>query len=275
MSRLFDRTVSVSAGPRGAPGREYRDLRIDFDVNHSGGRAPSRARITVYNLSPQALALFKPRSNLITLKAGHGEISQVLFTGNPVRDGVTYRNTQSGDRILEVEVSDGGSGFTAAPIVKTYQNTTWDQIMADVLGTTDWLRGEWDVPPGIAAPGSTTVIDKPTDIVERFAQLIPGGGNWWVRDNTLYVKAKNVPTAETALLLSRDAGNLIGTPTPTSKGCKVQAILDSTMRPGRQFQVTHPLVTGLFMATDVRFTGSSGYGNQFYMDITGKTPGVD
>lgn len=274
-AELYDRIVTVIAGPPGGEGQLFEGLRISFDTVHSAGRHPNGARITIYNISPDNLALFKPRKNIVQLNVGYGGVPRTLFLGNPVRDGLRYGLNSSADRELQVELADGGAGYAGARVVRTFSgNTPVSSIVDAVQQTTGWALGDIDLPAGLTLPGSTTVIDKAPDILDRVAQMIPGGGRWFVRDNALYIKGLTKPTAEAAILLSQTERTLIGTPTPTRKGVQARGLLDATMRPGRRFRVEHELVSGNYYATEVRCSGDA-WGGPFYMDLTGKALGVD
>lgn len=276
--QLFDRIVTVTAGPPGGEGKTFSGLRIAFQCNHSGGRHPNRASVAIYNLPRADLGLFKPRQNIVSVSAGYGGLANQVFAGNPVRDGTSYTPQTSGDRILEVELADGGEGYTSAYISKTFSGTTAVSTVLDFIREqTGWDAGDIELPAGLKFDGSTTFTDKAPNILDRIAQFIPGGGTWFVRDNALYIKRVANPTAETALVISRANGNLIGTPTPTRKGVKVRALLDSTMRAGRRIQIDEPgdPANGFYYVTDAILTGDSGYTQDFYMDLTAKSLGVD
>jgi len=273
---LFDRVVTVTAGPPGGDGKLFDGLRISFDCNHSGGRHPSQGRLRIYNISPDSLGLFKPRRNLIRLNVGHAGAARQLFVGNPVRDGTRYTRAGTGDRILEVELSDGGAGYSDSFIAKTFSgDTPAASVLDTVLSVTGWTRGDIDDSLNfVSLPGSTTFVDKAPDILDRVASWVPGGASWFVRDGALYIKRPTETTPERGLRISQDDGNLIGSPTPTRKGVKVTALIDATMRPAQRIEVQHDLVSGFFRVTDVRFYGDSGYSNDFYMDITARRLGV-
>lgn len=273
---LFDRVVTVTAGPPGGPGLTYEGLRISFDCNHTGGRHPSQGRVRIYNIAPNQIGLFKPRKNVVALNVGHGGVAKLLFRGNPVRDGTRYALTGAGDRVLDVELSDGGSGYSDSYIVQTFSGDTPAGLVLDaILDATGWTRGDIDAALNkVTLAGSTTFTDKAPDILDRMASWLPGGGSWFVRDGALYVKKTGDTTSERGLSISQAAGNLIGSPTPTRKGVKVTAIIDAAMRPGQRVAVQHDLVSGFFYVTDVHFYGDSGFSDEFYMDVTARRIGV-
>ena len=267
--------MAVEAGAPGEQGKRYEGLRISFRASHTGGRHPSQATVAIYNVSPDDLAFFRPRRNDVKLLVGYGGVANQLFRGNPVRDGVQYTRLSNGDRVLEVQISDGGAGYSDSHLIRTFSGSTaWNTVVDAVLEVTGWDRGEIEIPEGITLPGSTTFSDKAPDILDRVAQLIPGGGEWFIRDNALFVKGITEPTQERALSISQTNGNLIGSPVATRKGCKVKALIDATIRPGQQVEVDHDLVSGFFRVTDVVFTGDL-WGTDWYMDITAKSAGVD
>lgn len=270
---LFIRTVAVEAGAPGEQGSRYDDLRVAFRVSHRAGGSPSTAGIEITNLAESSVQVFKPRTNVIRLLVGYDGDERIIFQGNPRRDGVDFYASGSGDRVLTVEASDGGRGFTGAVVRRQYSTSVaWSQVLQDVLDETGWARGEIALPE-VSTPGPLVCYDKPEDLLDRISELVPGGGEWFVRDNALHIIARGDSTKEVALLISQQQGNLIGAPTSTRKGCRVRALIDASFRPLMPFQVESDLLEGSFIATDVEMSGDS-WGNDFYMTITGKRRGV-
>lgn len=272
---LFGRQVWVEIGPEGGPGVRLADLRVSFKVEHKASKAVSTAEIAIFNPAPSSLALLHAPLAAIRLLAGY-DAPQVLFQGPPVKDGVELQR-QGADRILKVDAADGGRAYVGTAFNTSLTTpTTFGQVLALILAETLWARGYID--PAIEAislPHGIVLQGRPSEILDRLAAAaLPFGAEWFVRDNALYLVPRGQATPEVAPLVSSTVGNLIGSPTPTKKGCKVTALLDATMRPGRAFVVESLLVNGTFVAKDVTFTGDSGYERDFYMQLVGRAVGV-
>jgi hypothetical protein len=276
---LFLRSVAVEAGAPGTQGRRYEGLRIAFRASFNAGY-PGQATIQIWNPDPGALALFKPRTNEVTLKAGYGGEERILFRGNPMRDGVQLEIVGDGDRVLTVDATDGGRGFTDTLISKSYATRiSWGEVIDELLHQTRWQRGQILLPiETLTTPGPLVLHDRPVEVMDRIAELVSTsiageeqGADWFVRDGALYlISRKKGTTNEPALLISAREGNLIGSPTATSRGCRLRALIDASMRPHRAISVQSELVNGVFKVSDVSFSGDN-WANEFYMDITAKT----
>ena len=272
MSRLFGRVVYVDVDSPTAAGKRIQGLRIGFRANHRGSRALSTASVDIYNPNQTTVGLFRDRNAVVRLWAGYGSSVRQLFEGNPIRDGVDLTQTAGGDRILNVELADGGTGFTDAFISESFTSqTSWSEVINIILRETGWARGEIAIPVGYTLPGGGVFMTRASELLDRAAALVPPvGGTWFVRDGALYIVPLRVATGESELLISSTKGNLKGTPVPTEKGVHVTALIDATMRAGRSFRVESRYVKGRFVANDVQFNGDSGFAVPFDMTITGQ-----
>lgn len=272
---LFGRQVAVEIGPEGGPGVRLADLRVSFKANHKASKAASTAEISLYNPSPVTIALLRAPLATIRLLVGYTPVPRVIFQGPPIKDGLELK-VQGGDRILKVDAADGGRAYVGTSLNASFTTaTTFGQILALILAETLWARGHILVPEALSLPHGVVLQGRPGEVLDRLAAVVPpAGADWFVRDNALYIVPRGQATPEAAPLLSSSVGNLIGSPTQTKTGCKVRALIDATMRPGRAFIVESALINGTFVARDVVFQGDSGWDRDFYMDITGKPLGV-
>jgi hypothetical protein len=272
---LFERTVFAEIGPEGGPGLRLADLRISFKVEHKASSTPSTATIRIFNPAPASIALLRAPLATIRLLVGYGGIPKVIFQGPPTKDGIDIR-TDGPDRILQVDASDGGRGYQTFLQVSFATPTTFGAVLATVLAQTQWARGFIDPSlEGVALPHGIVLVGRPEAVMKRLAAAVrPVAADWFVRDNALYVVGRGSSSPEIAPLLSSTQGNLIGSPTSTKDGVKLKALIDATMRPGRAFVVQSLGVNGTFICKDVVFEGDSGFGNDFYMRITGKPIGM-
>jgi hypothetical protein len=272
---LFGRQAWVEIGPEGGPGVRLADLRVSFRIEHKSGKAVNTGAISIYNPAPSSIALLHVPLAAIRLLAGY-DAPQVIFQGPPVKDGVELL-ADGPNKILKVDAADGGRAYIGTAFnLSLTTPSTFGQVLALVLAETLWARGYID--PAIEAvslPHGIVLQGRPSEILDRLAAAAPPlGADWFVRDNALYVLPRGQATPEVAPLISSTVGNLIGSPTQTKHGCKVTALLDATMRPGRAFVVESLLVNGTFVAKDVTFIGDSGYDRDFYMQIVGRPLGV-
>ncbi|HZI43957.1 MAG TPA: hypothetical protein VFD53_01990, partial [Ilumatobacter sp.] len=154
--------------------------------------------------------------------------------------------------------------------------STFGQVLALVLAQTQWLRGFVDPTiETVPLPHGIVLAGRPAEILDRLAAAaLPLQADWFVRDGAVFFVGKGQATPEVGLLISSTMGNLIGSPTATTTGVKLRALIDATMRPGRAFVLQSSAISGGFIAKDVSFTGDSGWDNDFYMEIVAKPPGI-
>lgn len=273
---LFTRMVRVEIGVPNTIGVRLADLRVGFRVEHKASKTVSTATVQVYNPAPASIARLHIPLSEVRLLVGYEPTCKLIFQGVPVKDGIDLR-VNGPDRVLVVDLADGGRGYTEAFIQTSFAtSTTFGQVLSTVLLQTLWTRGFID--PALEAvvlPHGIVLTDSPSEVMDRLAASVPPfGADWFIRDNALYVVAKGKATLEKMILISSTQGNLIGSPNGTKKGVKVKALIDATMRPGMSFGIESVGLSGAYVCKEVTFNGDSGYENPYYMDITGKALGV-
>lgn len=273
---LLGRSVWVEIGPENGVGFRLADLRVSFKVEFKAAKSGGTATIRIYNPAPTSIALLRAPLSTIRLLAGYGGVPRVLFAGTPVKGGIVYR-VEAPDRVLEVDAHDGGRSYVDSFLrISIVTPTTFGAVLALILAETQWVRGAIDLSiESVSLPHGIVLTGRPAEVMDRLAAAVqPLGADWYVRDGALYVVRRGAATAEVAPLLSSTQGNLIGWPTATKTGVRLRALVDASMRPGRSFIVQSLGVNGTYVATDVTFTGDSGYEQNYYMDIDAKPIGV-
>lgn len=272
---LFGRQVAIEIGPEGGVGVRHTGLRVSFRVEHKASKAVSTAEIAIYNPAPTTIGALRVPGTAIRLLVGY-DVPRVIFQGPPVKNGLDLQ-VRGPDRVFTVDAADGGRAYVGTAMNTSLTTpSTFGQVLALILAQTLWFRGYIDPSvEGISLPHGIVLQGRPAEILDRLAAAVPPlGADWFIRDNSLYIVPRGQATPEVAPLISSVQGNLIGSPTPTKEGVKVQALIDATMRPGRSFIVQSLLVNGTYVARDVTFEGDSGYEQPFYMTITGRPLGV-
>lgn len=269
---LFGRSVAVEIGPEGGAGVRLAELRVNFRCSHSASKAVNTAKVRIYNPAPASVGLLRAPLAAIRLLVGYDQ-PRLIFQGPPVKGGIELR-VDGPDRVLEVDAADGGRAYASTFLQLSFATgSTFGQVLATILGQTQWARGFVDpAVESVSLPHGLVLTGRPQEALDRLAAA--ASADWFVRDNAVYVVRRGQSTPEVAPLFSATQGNLIGSPTVTKDGVKVRALLDATMRPGMAFVVQSAGVNGTYIARDVVFTGDSGWEQAFYVDITGKPAGV-
>lgn len=270
--RLFGRQVILQIGSPGETGREFADLRMSFDVKMTDESTPSEAKVKVYNISAESRALAEADDAVVRLLVGYSA-PILIFQGNPVDGGVTL-NRSGADRILKLELQDGGREYKTSRISTTFSTpTTAKQAFGAVADTLGIPIGQVDIDESIKFNGSLTLNGPSRNILDDLAEI--SGAKWQIRDGTLYVIGNGNTTGEPAVVFRgtsgglNQGGNMIGSPTLKDGEVEVKALLSPSLRPGDPFRVESEDVSGDYKATSVQFRGDSGFANDFYTIVRG------
>lgn len=271
MPRLLGRRVVVELGTEAGVGKRLEGMRVGFDVDMNDGSEPNEARIEVYGVGRETVALMQQENALVRLHAGYDSLGGplLLFQGNPVDGGVKLDRRGGVDRVLVIEAQDGGKTYGTSHTSVSYttaitSGVLFAKLAADFgrpLGNVDAVVGNVSFPYGVNLAGPTR------EIMDRVARM--SGAQWQFRDGALQVWATGGTTGEQAVLFSASNGNLIDSPKPTDDGIEVVGLLAPTLRPGKPFRVESEDYQGNYTATEVRFRGDSGWAREFYVIAKG------
>ena len=89
----FDRKYRFAAGPPGGVGFEVgtgepMPLRISFNIEKADTETPNTARISLWNLNPEHLAMLNEKDCSVMLRAGYGNRISLVRAGS-----ITYVKT--------------------------------------------------------------------------------------------------------------------------------------------------------------------------------------
>lgn len=264
-SRLFGRVVRVTVGQPGAQGRvlgtqldgsEGHD--IEFRVQHTASKDPNAGKIVVYNPSDDSAAAFAEPGAVVKLVVGYegSGLARQILQGT-LTPGSISDTRQGVDRVLQLEVRDGGSRYDLARVSLSYATeTSARQLFDAVAAALDLPLGEVDLstalsfPRGYVGQGpARRILDDLCSSIDRI---------WTIRDGAIVVYKRGQATGEAAVVFSSETGNLIGSPSPLERsGVEIRALIAPALRPGSTFEVRASKVTGQYIATDVRFEGGT------------------
>lgn len=267
---LFGRVVIFEIIDSNGVGRQYRDIRVGFDIRMDDEGEPNEAKIEAYNLAPSTISLLQGEGAVVRLSVGYlGDVPRLIFAGNPSAGGVTLKRRPP-DRVLVVEGKDGGDAYKGAAVSLDYATpTTYAAAFAAVSDALGLPVGKVELPDGIAFPLGWTVYGPARDALDEITRR--AGARWTIRDGALYVVPSGETTGEEAVVFSVEAGNLLGSPEPKDDGSiKVRALIAPSIRPGKPFVLDALDYRGTYRATEVRFRGDSGYDNPFEVEVVGE-----
>lgn len=272
--RVVEVTVSGKAGSI-----TIRDLKIEFSVSKSIGSKQNTATISIWNLTKSHRRQLGEEFDKIELKAGYveGTVS-TIFKGS-IRD-VTHTK-ETADVKSEMECGDGDEGIGKGAVSKTFPAGTKPKaIIEHIVGEMpDTTKGEMK---GI---DELPAYKRPVSVYGwGFRELDKLGrehGFYWSIQNGEFQAVKNDKTLQGTTVVSKETG-MIGIPEVTDKGCKVKALLNPNIAPGRMIDVRSDFLDeasgkdkrksddggGIFRVADVTFSGTNR-GEDFYVEAEG------
>lgn len=270
---IRQRIVEVQIGRPGTRGTVLRGLRVSGRIDHTPGSEPSRATLTLYNVTDDTVGLLTREDAVVRVLLGYETTSVgLVFEGEPVLDSIRHGRSGAGDSMLTVQCLDGGREWRTTRFDESYRTQVRaSQIVNDVAAAMGLPIGRLAVaedliyPQGIAFHGyASEALDQLTaDTKSR----------WLIRDRTLYVFGVEADTGERAPVFSSTQGNLIGTPAQKDGGLEVTALAEPGLRPGRKFVVDSDRAEGTYRARDVSFQFDSGWDQPFYVIAIGDLVG--
>lgn len=217
--RNFDRQYRFSAGPAGGKGFEIgiaspMALHISFALEKSEVQSPNTGKITLWNLSPQHLAVLNQKDCTVTLKVGYGNMMPLAFVGD-VTNIVT--EIEGADTMTQIEAVDGRVALRDSYITLSYaKKINSKTILEDIAG-------KIGVP--ILFSQTATFVDFPgysfVGVAKDSLSKICATNKlvWTLQNGVLQVSRPNEPITMRAFLISPDTG-LIGIPKTLTKGEK-------------------------------------------------------
>ena len=233
MALLWHRRIIVNIPDLGLTITEPK-ISIDFNREVDSDEPPS-GTVTIYNLkvdTQNALRIAASESRSITVAAGYGDVTPIIFTGNInksefKREEVVHKSTL---RLTSMaNTAHKGSGITN----RTYQKgTTVRRVFSDIVGIDMGIRiGRLTaVPPELTFPYKLTYSGPSRGILNDVAEF--ARVSWYEENGAIHVnKPGSHRTDIPALVIRapRDGDNgtgLIGIPQTTEEGISLECLLE-------------------------------------------------
>ena len=269
--KQFDRQYRFSAGQAGGTGFEVgavspespMALRISFMVEKCDTETPNTAKISLWNLSPEQLAILNEKDCIVTLRAGYADMLTLIFVGT-----VTYIETamDGGDRETKIEAVDGRIELRDSHVSLSYTgaiNTKKiiEAIAADmgITLTFSYNARFADLPNGFSYIGAGRVaLDK---------ACASTGLQWQIQNGLMQVKMKGDTMTREVYVLSPDSG-LLGIPkkitfgkeaerAENQAGWEVEYLLNGAIGIGDYVRLESKLTQGYFRMRSVEMDGDN------------------
>lgn len=249
----------------GGVGREWSDLRIEFDVEKTLKREPNTAKIRLFNPDEISIGYIQSIGAFVQLYVGHGlALPSLLFSGNVSDRGVVVKR-EGPDTIVEIECGDGEKTFQNSDFNWAFEGPTPNNVILPLA------LAAMGAGLGAGAPTLPTVVysspvfmGKARRTVDRLVE--DAGATWSLQDGNVEILLTETQTLlEEVVLLTPETG-LIGTPEPSDKGMNIVGLIDGRVRPGKAVSVISSTASGLYRASRVVYSGDNWSGD-FSMKI--------
>lgn len=250
MSVLKNRKIALQIDTIAIEGVSRPGLRVAAKVVRSLKPTANSAQITVYNLNPNhRTALTKVEAPTVALTAGYENQLTRMFVGQAIH---VVHERNGADITTTVSTTDDGLNQQLKRIKKTFpKGVKAGDVMAEIVKSMGIKVGNLATAKARlnAGKGATIFAEGVTlqgnASNEMTALCRSCGLEWSIQDGSLQVLDAGKALDSEAIVLDRTL--LIGTPSISNKGV-VQGLtfLQKDFSPGRQVQIAHPFVSGVF-----------------------------
>lgn len=269
--KQFDRQYRFAAGPAGSSGFEIgattpnqpTAMHISFSVEKADTETPNTARISVWNLNPEHLAILNEKDCVVTLRAGYANLMTLIFVGT-----ITYIETtlDGADRETALEAADGRIELRDTYVSLSYSGKiNSKKIIEDVAGqmgvavTFSYNAAFYDFPNGFSVIGTGRVaLDK---------ACASSGLQWQIQNGILQVKISRDTMTREVYVLSPDSG-LLGIPkkimfgedgsgADEQPGWEVEYFLNGAIGIGDYVRLESKAVKGYFRVRSIEMSGDN------------------
>lgn len=265
----FDRKYSFVASPPGGAGFEVGQgepmpLRINFSIEKADTETPNTARISLWNLNPEHIAMLNEKDCMVKLRAGYrlGNVT-LVFVGD-----ITYVKTimDAADRETIIEVADGRVCLRDTYVAKSYAGViNTKTIIEDTAGemgvaVTFSYNAEFaDFPNGFSFIGPARVcLDK---------ACATSNLQWQIYNGVLQIKNSRDTMDREVYVLSPESG-LLGIPkritysedgsgTDEQPGWEVEYLLNGAINISDFVRLESKFVQGFFRVKWIEMNGDN------------------
>ena len=178
--------------------------RVNFLVEKAETESPNSARISLWNLNPEQLAILNTPDCMIMLRAGYKDMMPLIFVGTVV---FVSTRLDGADRETEIEAVDGRVCIRDTYVSLSYAGKiNSKKIISDtamemgVVVSFSYNAQFYDFPYGFSFVGAArSILDK---------ACASSGLQWHIQNGILQIKNRNDTMNRKAFVLSPDSGLL-------------------------------------------------------------------
>jgi len=271
--------ASVSTGV----GLTIKDLRIEFELTKDLFGFPNLVKIDIFNLKEESRNKIKTEFDSLLLNIGYGNKMSNVFTGQ-IRNAVHVKNGV--DWVSTIYAGDGDKDFkTGFVSLSLESNTSTEDILTEVLSQLpNTIKGVFKGIGTDAQKGQgVSITGQLKEVLDQLSS--EADCDWSIQDGKLQFLGFGEVTDRKATVISSNTG-MMGSPTVTEKGVKVQALIVPELTPGQTIEIrslgnnvqfgnmffTNPPVTvgaGFWKVVKIVMKGST-HANDWVMNINGR-----
>jgi len=263
---LFNRTATVTVGPRGADGVTIENLRIAFKVSKTLTPSTNSAQVEIYNANQKTRELLSEIGNLCVLKAGYKDQAgpAVLFIGDVTH---TDQERRRPENLIKLECGDGEKTLRESLVSYSFAAGTDPRDILDAIAA-DMALTVRDVPDVTAEQYATgwQFAGPAKDALDLVCDRL--GLEWSIQNDELQFVIDGETTGTEAILLSPTTG-LIGSPRRNQDrngiataegpppGLIVECLLEPRLEPGGRVKIESAEYSGIYRIVTVEHKGDT------------------
>ena len=263
MARRFLRNVRVVVADT-----TFENLMIRFSLRREASATPAEGSIDIFNLGAASEQRVRERGEEIRLEAGYGGSFAVIFSGDVRR---VERHREDLDRITRIHVGGHVARQVVSIFMRSYEgDVAVRTIVADAVAAMGFESGPLDAIPVVAVETDFRWNGPTGPLLSKL--LSPWGVQWFEEDGVVRFTAQGASGDDRlrGVLISEGTG-MIGTPTVTDEGLRVETQLDARLRLDTRFRVESVVLTDdrVYKVVQVVHRGDNREG-QFSTSVEGR-----
>jgi hypothetical protein len=251
-SVLKNRKLSLVVDTISIDGVTSPGLRVTAKVTRSLKVTANSAVVTIYNISDEHKhALTKVETPNVALTAGYENQLTRIFVGQAVH--VKHEKiVEDGDVTTTVMTTDSGLNQQLKHVKKTFpKGVKAGDVLVEIVKALGIKTGNLNTAKAkLNAGKGATIYVEGTSLSGNASNELTAlcrscGFEWSIQDGALQILDVGKALDSEAIVL--DSSLLIGTPSISNKGIvEFMTFLQKDFTPGRQVQIAHPFVSGVF-----------------------------
>lgn len=194
---------------------------IRFSIRKRATDTPADGTITVFNLNELSEERIRDRGVAATLEAGYAGMYGLLYSGSVIR---VERERSGNDRLTHMRLGGTQQSQTQSVIRKTYTTPVpFRVVVCDIVNAMQLVADKSTIPDITVNPGTL----PPNTRVALTTVTKEQNLDWYEENGIVKLrKPGEAPRATPSTLVINQATGMVGSPSITDDGIRVQTLLD-------------------------------------------------